>query len=46
MTTFEFLGFTYRTNSDASIVEGLDGKTWNRTSSLRVILEARRVLGL
>lgn len=36
MTEFVFLGRTYRTNADASVVEGLDGATWNRTGSLSV----------
>ena len=38
MTTIEFnwMGTKYRTNADASLVERLDGKTWNRTGSLRV----------
>lgn len=33
---FQHNGFTYRTNSDASVVEGHDGSKWNRTHSLAV----------
>jgi hypothetical protein len=36
MVEFTFNGIKYRTNADASVVEGLDGKTWNRTHSLSV----------
>jgi hypothetical protein len=36
---FELNGVSYRTNG--VIVEGLDGSTWNRTNSLRVVLAAR-----
>ena len=36
MLIFKFMGFTYRTNGDASIVESLDCDTWNRTYSLAV----------
>ena len=36
MIQFLHNGFTYRTNGDASIVEGHDGKKWNRTHSLGV----------
>jgi hypothetical protein len=36
MIQFLHNGFTYRTNNDASIVEGHDGKKWNRTHSLGV----------
>jgi len=36
---FELNGIFYRT--DGVIVEGLDGSTWNRTNSLRVVLAAR-----
>ena len=46
MTTFTFLGNTYRTNTDAAVIEVLDGTTWNRTHSIRVYLEAKRILGL
>lgn len=41
---FQFEGFTYRTNHDASLVEGLDGKTWNRTGSLKVHTAAQEAL--
>ncbi len=36
MTEFNWQGTKYRTNADASLVERLDGKTWNRTGSMRV----------
>lgn len=36
MIQFLHNGFTYRTNNDASVVEGHDGKKWNRTHSLGV----------
>lgn len=36
MIEFKYNGFTYRTNADATVTEGLDGKTWNRTYSLAV----------
>lgn len=36
MTTFTHNGITYRTNADASVVEGHDGSKWNRTYSLTV----------
>lgn len=36
MIQFLHNGFTYRTNDDASVVEGHDGKKWNRTYSLGV----------
>ena len=36
MTEFNWQGAKYRTNADASLVERLDGKTWNRTGSMRV----------
>ncbi len=41
---FTHEGFTYRTNEDASIVEGLDGSTWNRTYSLKVRTAAQEAL--
>lgn len=47
MTTYrEFIlnGITYRTNEDASVVEGKDGQKWHQTNSLRVIFAAHRVL--
>lgn len=37
---FQHNGFTYRTNLDASIVEGRDGKSWNRTGSLAIRAKA------
>lgn len=37
---FTFENREYRTNADASIVEGSDGGNWNRTGSLRIILAA------
>ena len=42
---FVLNGIQYRTNADASYVEGLDGKTWNRTSSARVHDAALHALG-
>jgi hypothetical protein len=36
LVEFTYLGSRYRTNIDASVVEGLDGATWNRTCSLTV----------
>lgn len=36
---FQMNGFEYRTNG--VIVEGKDGKTWNKTSSLSVVLAGR-----
>jgi len=45
MLEFVVNGFTYRTNADASVVEGRDGKTWNRTGSLAIrsaAIEARQ----
>lgn len=44
-TEFVFNGFRYRTNADASRVEGFDGKTWNRTGSMSVRDAALHVLG-
>jgi hypothetical protein len=38
---FEYLGAKYR--KVGMIVERLDGSTWNKTGSLRVILEAKRI---
>ena len=43
-TEFAHLGSVYRTNADASVIEAKDGSTWNRTGSLTVVLEARRIL--
>lgn len=43
-TYFTYNGFEYRTNDDASVVEGKDGAKWNRTHSLAVILAARKAL--
>lgn len=46
MKTFKFLGDTYRTNADASVVERLECRSiWVRTCSLNVRSEALRVLG-
>jgi hypothetical protein len=42
MAEFTHDGRTYRTNSDASIVEGKDGSKWNRTGSLPIVLAARK----
>ena len=36
MVQFELLGITYRTNKDATKIEGCDGGKWNVTYSLRV----------
>jgi hypothetical protein len=36
MIEFTHKGFLYRTNVDASLVEGKDGASWNRTGSLAV----------
>jgi len=44
MTYFTWAGFQYRTNADASVIEGKDGAKWNRTFSLGVRAEALRVL--
>lgn len=44
MIEFVMNGFTYRTNSDASIVEGRDGSKWNRTYSLKVRAFALNIL--
>ena len=41
MVHFELNGYSYRT--DGKIVEAKDGKSWNKTGSLFVILEARKV---
>lgn len=38
-------GITYRTNSDASIVEGRDGTKWNRTHSLGIREAALNAIG-
>ncbi len=38
---FQFNGTTYRT--DGKIVEAKDGNSWNKTGSLNVILEARKL---
>lgn len=43
-TEFIHNGITYRTNGDASVVEGLDGKTWNRTGSMGVREAALKAL--
>jgi hypothetical protein len=43
-TYFTFLGITYRTDSIRYRIEGLDGKTWNRTSSARVYEAAKQIL--
>ena len=34
-------GREYRTNADATIIEGKDGSKWNRTFSLAIIMVAR-----
>ena len=41
---FEFLGRKYRTNKDRSIIEGLDGTTWNKTASARVREAAKEAI--
>jgi hypothetical protein len=38
-------GITYRTNSDASIIEGRDGSKWNRTHSLGIREAALNAIG-
>ena len=38
---FQFNGTTYRT--DGKIVGAKDGNSWNKTGSLNVILEARKL---
>ncbi|HSX23294.1 MAG TPA: hypothetical protein VLE97_11025 [Gaiellaceae bacterium] len=43
---FQHNGFTYRTNRDASVVEGHDGRKWNRTHSLGVRDAALRAIEL
>lgn len=43
---FQHHGFTYRTNRDASVVEGHDGRKWNRTHSLAVRDAARAAIEL
>lgn len=44
---FEKQGIQYRAHMEGAqvVVEALDGSTWNRTGSLDVNLEARRLLG-
>ena len=41
---FDRLGFHYRTNHDASVVEGRDGSRWTRTGSLAVRESAQAAL--
>lgn len=40
MIEFTYLGYTYRTNEDASIIEGNDRTGWNRTYSSNVRVQA------
>ena len=45
MIAFTHNGLSYRTNADASIVEGQDGAgNWRRTFSLAVLLAARKAV--
>ena len=44
MINFTFEGRDYRTNDDATIIEGRDCNKWNRTFSLKIILAAREAV--
>lgn len=44
MITFRVNGIEYRTNSNATIIEGHDGKKWNRTGSLAIHSEALKAI--
>lgn len=46
MTYFTFNGFEYRTNSDATVIEGRDGDKWNITHSVRVFIAACAAVGI
>ena len=41
---FKWLGMQYRTNADATLIEGLDCQTWNRTCSRRLVTLALEAL--